>query len=120
VEEWPNGWVFDGKHTLYTAGSSIPAEDREIDFDFVQGTRRTRKISIKIAQTAKIRMDAIEKFIQKQSQEFPSAAIQVLQVALGHAVSMMPGGTLHKRNVFAMERHEIGQGMRHGPVTTKA
>jgi len=112
AEEWPNGWVFDGKHTLYTAGSIIPAEDREIDFDFAQGTRRTRKISIKIAQTATIRMDTIKNFIQEQSQEFPSAAVQVLQVALGHAVSMMPGVVLHKRNVFGtMERHEIGQGV---------
>lgn len=98
-EEWPNGWVFDGRNTLYTAAQILPSEPRELDVE-IQQNNRTRVLHLKMSHTATIPMDAIEKYIKKQADLFPAEAVRILETTLGHAISLVPGVMLHRKSVF--------------------
>eukprot|EP00210_Caulerpa_lentillifera_P003566 g3401.t1 len=98
--DWGKDWIYDGRYDLYSSRRLPITDSAEYEMPIQRG-KRDIQAKIKIQHTSVVQLGSLKDYIGGTSREYPAEAVRVLEIALSHAVSLIPDVVLHRKNVFS-------------------
>lgn len=78
--QWPRGWVYDGKKNIFSSTETFPRNRINFEIDLSEGGPRPRIFEVIVQWVSAINMSDIRRFFERKDIEVPRNALMCLEV----------------------------------------